>query len=223
MSRINNLKKMRGGDLIMTNIENTITNVNKAFSLMNFVILFVITAIILIRKNIPLNFDTTSMIMIIFISIMTILDSWLSLNKDGIGVKSLSTSILLISAIFLLLFGQIPKKTSNKLKSRVDNRAAQSEVDVGGISRYNSIMKSSFYFTKVENLGRIMPVMVLLSIIILYIMFGSKYSVINSFIPDEFKYIIEYVIAALVILYIIVKQTYVNGLLDKHWVSCSAG
>ena len=84
-------------------------------------------------------------------------------------------------------------------------------------------MKSSCYFTKVENLGRIMPVMVLLSIIILYLIFGSKYSVINSIIPDDLKYIIEYGIVGLVVVYFIVKITYINGLLNKHWISCSAG
>lgn len=229
MPRINNLKKMRGGNdlnddkIYMNTFYERIGYINKMFSLANFIILFTFTFIILNRTDIPLNGNTTSMMMIIFLSIMTVLDSWLSLNKNGFNLTSFSTSILLISAIILLVFGSLPKKASDKLNGKVDNQAAQSEIDVSGISRYNSIMKSSCYFTKVENFGRIMPVMVLLGIIILYLMFGSKYSVINSFIPDEFKYIIEYSIVGLLVVYLIVKQIYINGLLDRHWVSCSAG
>ena len=230
MPRINYLKKMRGGNesnngdkIYMNTFYDRIGYINKTFSMANFFILIAFMIIILSRKDIPLNGNTSSMIMIIFFSIMSLLDSWLSINKDSISFRSLSTSILLISAIFLLVIGGLPKKTSDKLESKVDDQAAQSEVDVSGISRYNSIMKSSCYFTKVENLGRIMPVMVLLSIIILYLIFGSKYSVINSIIPDDLKYIIEYGIVGLVVVYFMVKITYINGLLNKHWISCSAG
>jgi len=229
MPRIYNLKKMRGGDdsnldkIHMNTFHERIGYMNKIFTLVNFVILITFTIIIVTRQYIPLNFDTTSMVMIISLSIMAVLDSWLSLNKNDFSLKNLSTTILLLSTIFLLTFGCLPKKASDKLKSKVDNKAAQSEVDVSGISRYNSIMKSSCYFTKVENLGRIMPVMVLLSIVILYLMLGSKYSIINSYIPDEFKYIIELIIVLLIIIYFLGKEIFINDLLSKHWISCSAG